>query len=92
MIEALASLWLAQAQAPCAPRDMLIERLDEQYGEQLQSLGLQPDGSILEIYANLETGTFTVLVSRPDGSSCMSGSGQMWEQNVQPLDKPGEPT
>lgn len=96
MIEAFA-LWLAQAQPQrptCGPREAIIEQLADKYQEQLQSLGLGPEGKeVVEVYANLETGTWTLLSSKADGSvSCVIATGSDWEQNVQPLDPPGRKT
>jgi hypothetical protein len=64
----------------CAERSKVIERLEERYGETLQSLGLQANSSVLEIYASETTGTWTILLTRPDGVSCLMASGQAWEQ------------
>jgi hypothetical protein len=82
----------AWAQGPnCADRAQVIERLAEKYGETLQSMGLRGDNGVMEIYASDETGTWTILVTRPDGIACLLAAGEMWEGNAQPLTKPGEP-
>ena len=45
--------------------------------------------AVVEIYSSEETGTWTILMTRPDGMSCLLAAGQRWEQDVHPLDKPG---
>lgn len=68
----------AQAQA-CANRDLVVARLEERYGETLQSLGLNQNNSLVEVYASEETGTWTILLTRPDGVACLIAAGQMWD-------------
>ena len=90
MFEALA-LWLAQAPAPqpaCGPRQAIIEQLADRYSEAQRSLGLSREG-VVEVWYNEETRTFTILLSKPDGTTCLVSSGEAWMQNVEPLDKPG---
>jgi hypothetical protein len=68
----------------CADRDQLITRLEERYGETLQSVGLQHNNEVLEVYASDSTGTWTILVTHPDGNACLVASGQMWEKLAAP--------
>lgn len=68
----------ARAQTNCAPREVLPPRLAETYGETLRALGLAANNTLVEIYASEETGTWTVVVTRPDGLSCLVASGGDW--------------
>src|SRR5690554_1283061 len=61
----------ALAQAPCAPHDALVATIADSFGEALQGVGLQSNSTLLEIYVSDESGTWTILVTRPDGMSCM---------------------
>ena len=70
----------AHAQASCAPRDSLIERLASGYGEALAAGGLQSETRVIEIYAAPETGTWTVVMTQADGLSCIMASGTNWHQ------------
>lgn len=64
----------------CAPRAVAVESLEDRYGEQQQSRGMRGDGrAIVETWANLETGSWTLLVTRPDGVSCVVASGQAFQ-------------
>lgn len=80
----------AETRQACADRAKVIERLSEKYGETLQSMGLQRNSGLVEIYASPETGTWTILVSRPDGKACLLAAGQMWEADAAPLAAPGK--
>jgi hypothetical protein len=79
----------AQSRA-CADREQVVARLAEQYGETLQSVGMNNDNAVLEIYASEDTGTWTILVTRPDGVACLIAAGEMWEGDAAPLVKPGK--
>lgn len=62
----------------CAPRDTVISRLQSEYSEQLTMGGLQATDaaeSVMEIWASQNTGTFTVLITSPDGLSCIVAAG-----------------
>ena len=86
---ALISLpFMAQAQGQnCASRDTVVERLATKYGESRQSIGMAPKGRVIEVFASLETGTWTITVTLPNGTMCLVASGQSYES----LDEPVEP-
>lgn len=73
-----ASPTAAQA-ATCAPRDAIIERLKIGYGEGPAGFGIQSSGQLIEIWAAPGTGTWTVLMSRPDGKTCVVATGTDWQ-------------
>jgi hypothetical protein len=79
----------AEGQEACADRALVVKRLADRYGETLRSMGLNQSDGVVEVYSSEETGTWTILVSRPDGKSCLLAAGQLWEQDVKPIDKPG---
>lgn len=59
----------AHAQERCAPRDVQTGILTGKFGESVIGMGLTPQG-IVEYWANPETGTWTVTITRPDGILC----------------------
>jgi hypothetical protein len=69
----------AQAQQNCAPRQQVIERLAERYGETPRGVGLGNRNSMVEIYASDATGTWSIVVTSARGLSCLVASGQAWE-------------
>ncbi|HRO12324.1 hypothetical protein [Amaricoccus sp.] len=73
----------------CADRTRVVQRLQDRFGETLRSLGLNRDNGIVEVYSSEETGTWTILMTRPDGITCLLAAGQLWEQDARPLDKAG---
>lgn len=67
------------AAATCAPRDVVIERLAERYGESRQSVGLGANNAVVEVFASDETGTWTITVTSVHGLTCLVASGQSFE-------------
>jgi hypothetical protein len=47
-------------------------------------MGLHQNNTLLEVYASEETGTWTILVTRPDGVACLIAAGQMWDGTPAP--------
>lgn len=64
--------------AGCAQRDVVVKRLADLYAERLTAGGLQHSQStrsVMEIWTSTETGSFTVLVTSPQGISCVVATG-----------------
>jgi hypothetical protein len=88
----LASLsFPAWAQAPsCVNRADLLKHLADKYQEVPAAVGLADNGSLLEVFASLDGGTWTVTVSMPNGVSCMIATGQNWRDLPRVPPKPAE--
>ena len=74
-----AVLFAASAEAQgrlCAPREAIIAQIAGQHGEAQQSYGLQQSGAVIETWANTDTGSWTVIMSTPDGMSCLVAVGE----------------
>ncbi|MBW6418987.1 hypothetical protein [Celeribacter sp. PS-C1] len=69
----------AMAQQNCAQRAQILDRLASKYGESRQSIGLAPNNGVVEVFASTETGTWTILMTTPNGVSCLIASGQAYE-------------
>lgn len=74
----------------CAPRDHVIGRLAEKYGETRQGVGLTSSGAMLEVFANDVTGSWTIALSKATGIMCLIASGQSFEW-VADDTAPGDP-
>lgn len=75
----LATPATAQTQAPqCAAREAVLERLSAQYEEEPVSLGVTATGSLLEVLASPEGGTWTIIITMPGGPTCLVSSGEGW--------------
>ncbi len=76
--------------ASCANRDMIVERLETKYGESRQSAGLNQNNGMVEVFASTETGTWTILVTMPNGMSCLMAAGKAWQGMAAATEVPGQ--
>jgi hypothetical protein len=77
---ALALPFAAPAAAEvCGPRSELIKRLASQYSEAPVAVGLTSGGALLEVLTSDNGATWTIMVSRPDGASCLVAAGESWQ-------------
>lgn len=68
----------AQTRGACLPHQTAVSKLEQGYGEQRVGLGIGPSGgAVYELYV-ADTGTWTILVTRPNGLSCIAASGDSW--------------
>lgn len=78
----------------CAARDTVVGRLQSMYSETLTAGGLQSSRTataMVEVWTSPESGTFTVIVTNPQGVSCVVAAGTDWfqsEPRTQPADTP----
>jgi hypothetical protein len=63
----------------CVKRAELIKHLQAQYQEAPAAVGIADNGSLLEVFASKSGETWTVMVTMPNGISCMVASGQQWQ-------------
>ena len=63
----------------CADHALVVERLATGYGESRQSIGIGSDNTVVEVFAALDTGTWTIVVTQPGGPSCLVASGAAFQ-------------
>ncbi|NNG06072.1 MAG: hypothetical protein HKM95_18470 [Inquilinus sp.] len=73
-----ASLRPAAAQTLCMPRPDAVELLDRRYSEAKIGHGLTSGGRLIELFATDGGDTWTMLLTSPDGTSCLMGEGRGW--------------
>ncbi|WP_170333357.1 hypothetical protein [Ruegeria arenilitoris] len=69
----------------CAPREDVVKRLVETYGETRRGLGIARQGAVMEVYASDQTGSWTIAVTLPDGMTCLIATGQAYEEMAEAL-------
>ena len=79
----------ASAQTICNKRDKIIGYLGESYKESRSGMGLASNGAVIELYT-ADTGTWTMLITKPGGVTCVMGSGEGWEAVLKPKKAAGE--
>ncbi|WP_380057811.1 hypothetical protein ACFE33_05185 [Falsihalocynthiibacter sp. SS001] len=82
---ALAALLLApfaaqsQTKRACAPRQDVLDKLAESYGETRQSVGLGANNTVVEVFASEKSGSWTITLTTPNGFTCLMATGHAFE-------------
>lgn len=80
----------ADAAPACARRDDVIKELANRYKEMPVSVALANNGGLLEVLTSGSGGTWTIIVTTPNGIACMVAAGEDWQQTV-PVAEAGQP-
>ncbi len=70
--------WPAEAQLDCGDHRQITNRLMADYSETRVGAGLDGFGSVVELFAS-EQGSWTILVTFPDGRTCLMAAGEAWQ-------------
>lgn len=71
----------ASAEARCGSHANIVALISgPAYGERRAGIGLDSRSQIVELFANPQTGTFTLVITNTHGWSCIVRSGNSWEQ------------
>jgi hypothetical protein len=95
LVQALALIEPRQAAAdperrlPCADYAEVRRQLGTRYGEAPVSMGLQADGRLVQVFASLQSGSWTIVTTAPSGLACIVAAGRSWESLPA---KTGDPT
>lgn len=68
----------AQAEMLCGERQQIVDELKKTWQENRTAIGLSNNGGVLEVYSS-EEGTWTLLLTMPEGQTCMIGAGEHFE-------------
>lgn len=64
----------------CGPRDQVVRQLEGEFGETSVAMGIAQNGAgIFEIFASEGGASFTLIISLPNGQSCLVGTGTDWQ-------------
>lgn len=74
----------------CASRDVVLAQLSEKYGETRQSIGLGSNAAVVEVFASIQTGTWTITVTLPNGQTCIVAAGSAFEVLAETPVAPGD--
>ncbi len=80
-IAALAALLAASpalAKTVCSTRTAFVDQFALRFAENPVAMGLASNGGVVEVLAS-ENGSWTLLVTMPDGHSCVIAVGENWE-------------
>ena len=74
----LAAPSAASAASICAERDSMITKLKSKYGEAERGMGLSGTEAVIEVWSSEKTGTWTIVMTKPNGVSCVMAAGDSW--------------
>lgn len=85
VIAALLGTGLHAQSRNCGSHDRVVSFLAERYGEARQSIGLAANNSVVELFANLDTGSWTLTMTAPGEPTCLLASGIAHQQLAESL-------
>ncbi len=69
-----------QAQPVCMPRDDLREELQKQFSEAPTAGAIANNGALVQLFANRDRSSWTLVMTRPGGTSCVLVAGEDWNE------------
>jgi hypothetical protein len=78
----------AAQQRACAKRGDVVDYLAGKYRESPVAIGLANSGGVIEVLASPSGGGFTIIITMPNGVSCLIAAGENW-QNLPATPKRG---
>ncbi len=69
---------VAQSMA-CTERKAAIRHLEGKFSEAPVAVGLTNTGAVLEVLTSDEGRSWTMLVTMPDGNTCLIAAGEAWK-------------
>jgi hypothetical protein len=76
-----ASLGVAEnnGEANCGQRTTVLDYLSAKFSEKPIAMGIAANGGLIEVLTSKEGSTFTIIVTMPEGETCMVAAGEGWE-------------
>ncbi len=73
----------AMAQPQCNERDNVLDLLAKKYQETPIAAGVTNTGGLVEVLTDIKSGTWTIIVTTPQGMSCLVAAGEGWRNMEQ---------
>jgi len=70
---------LAAGQMACSQRDDVLAQLGSKYKEAPSAAGVANNGGLIEVLTSDEGKTWTIILSMPNGTSCLLAAGEDWQ-------------
>ncbi|WP_069299496.1 hypothetical protein [Neptunicoccus sediminis] len=78
LVFGMAALAPPVAAAPCGPRAEIVTHLAQTYQEVRRGAGLSSATRVVELWSSAQTGSFSILLSYPNGMACVLATGSNW--------------
>ncbi|MFQ5774404.1 MAG: hypothetical protein ACE5GS_07815 [Kiloniellaceae bacterium] len=73
----------AAAQSQCNKRQHVLDLLAKKYKEAPVASGVTNNGGLVEVLTDAKGGTWTIIVTTPQGMSCLVAAGEGWRNMEQ---------
>jgi hypothetical protein len=70
----------AQSQNQCNTRDSVLSLLANKYKEAPVAVGVTNTGGLVEVLSTGDGNTWTIIVTTPQGMSCLVAAGEGWRE------------
>ena len=77
---ATASLSANAQQQRCTKRPDIIRHLAMKFSETPVAIGVSGDGGVMEVLSSDTGGSWTIIITKRDGISCVIAAGENWER------------
>ncbi len=68
----------ASAEPQCNTRDSVIKQLSDKYREAPVAVGVTHNGGLIEVLSTGEGKTWSIIITSPQGMSCLVAAGEGW--------------
>jgi hypothetical protein len=72
----------ASAQSLCSPRDKVVTQLSSKYSEAPIAVGVTNNGKLVEVLTSGDGNTWTIIMTSPQGMSCVMAVGEAWQSKA----------
>ncbi len=69
----------ASAQSVCTTHPEMAKQLESGYSEAPVAIGLADNAGVIEVFSTGDGSTWTMVLTLPDGTSCVMATGEAWE-------------
>ena len=81
----------ASADPQCGARAAILGQLADTWGETRRSIGIAANNMVVETFASPATQSWTIVVTTPEGKTCLIATGEDYENMSDPLPARGDP-
>ena len=75
----------AEAGPACGKRDDVLAQLSERYHEAPVGIGVAGNGGLIELLTASTGSTWTLIITVPNGPTCLLAAGQDWQAHQTPV-------
>ncbi len=80
----MAAQTVADQTGVCADGAKVVDCLRSKCGERRRGVGVAEGQRVMEVWASEASGSWTIVMTLPDGSSCLIAAGEDWEPLADP--------